>query len=344
MGQFVVTPQWVGTFETAQRTLIQNAWDRVLKNLIWDKFMQVQPSSTLNELYFWLLETAQITDEGSGGQKSFDALAATFYEITNKDSGSGLFLTKNEIEDNVMKRPGMSQSGPTLDYAANWARQIGGAAAYWPQQKMFELLLAGEGTTISAAYDGQPFFSKLHPVNQYDVTKGVYANILTGVSSGSYPGACPIDANSVDLADAATNFALAVAYIESLRQPNGKPRMLKVKYALGHLNERKRLNEILDTKFFGQDGSTENVVTRYGIEPEIAAELVTPGDYYLFAEQLTAEGGGLVYQDRSPYVLTSYTPETQAQLQLRKEFLWSFDGRNAAAYGHPYLVFKVKRT
>ncbi len=333
MGQFVVTPQWVGTFETAQRTLIQNSWDRVLKNLVWDKFMQVQPSSTLKELYFWLLETAKITDQGAGGQKSFDSLAATFFEIDNSDSGSGLLLTRNEIEDNRMMRPGMSQAGPTLDYAANWARQIGGAAAYWPQEKMFALIAAGETTH---GYDGVNYFATNHPVNPYDTGAGNYSNLHA---------ALPIDVtNAASLNVAAANFAKAVASVRALKQPNGKPRMLRVKAALCGPTEEKRITEILATKFFGQDGSTENVVSRYGIEPVVCDELTTAGEYYLACEMLTGEGGGLIFQDRSPYVLTSYTPETQAQLQMRKEFLWSFDGRNAAAYGHPYLFHKVKPT
>lgn len=345
MSNIVITPQWVGTFEKAQRTLIQNAWDRVNKNLVWDKFMEVRPSSTLTELYMWLLETAQIHDEDQGGQKSFDSIAATFFEITNKNSGSALKLTRNEIEDNMLARPGMTQGGPALDYAANWARQIGGASAYWPQEKMFDLIKAGEGTTLGTAYDALAFFSKVHPVNKFDSSKGTYANLLSGSPSGIYPGACPIDiTNAPALADAASNFAAAVAYIESLTQPNGKPRYLKVKYALAGQDLKKRLHEILSTRFFGQDGSTENVLTSYGIEPVTAPELTTAGEYYLACEQLTAEGGALIFQDRSPYVLTSYTPETQAQLQLRKEFVWSYDGRNAASYGHPYLLFKVKPT
>jgi phage major head subunit gpT-like protein len=343
MSLIAITPSWVGTFEKAQRTLIQNAWDRVNRSLIWDKFMEVRPSSTLTELYMWLYETAQIYDEGQGGQKSYDSVAATFFEITNRNSGSALRLTRNEIEDNMLQRPGMTQGGPALDYAANWARQIGGASAYWPQEKMFELVKSGETLAHGSAYDGRAFFAKDHPVNKFDSSKGIYANLLSGAPSGIYPGACPIDiVHAPTLAEAAANFAAAVAYIETLTQPNGKPRYLKVKYALSGQDLKKRLNEILSTRYFGQDGSTENVLTTYGIEPVTAPELTTPGEYYLACEQLTNEGGGLIFQDRSPYVLTSYTPETQAQLQVRKEFEWSYDGRNAVAYGHPYLMFKIK--
>jgi len=134
--------------------------------------------------------------------------------------------------------------------------------------------------------------------------------------------------------------------------PNGKKRMLRIRYAMGGPDLQKVLFEILDTKFFGgAAGSMENVVSRYGIEPVIADELPSDGTgigengvYYLFAEQIDAEGGGLIYSKRSDYELTSYQSETQIQLGRRKEFEWLYDGRNAGQYGHPYLVFRVEPT
>jgi hypothetical protein len=341
MSGFAVTPTWVGTFEQNQRVLIQNAWDRVNARLIWDKLMERRSSSTLQELAFWLLETARIQPEGQGGQKSFSSIAALMQEITNEDSGNALELTKNEISDNQVFRDGMKAPISAMGYAASWSKQMGGSAAYWPEEKMFALINAGEGTTLGTAYDDLAFFHAAHPVNPYDASKGTYANLLTGASSGLYPGACPID-SSVELPVASANLAKAVAYIESLTQPNGAPRKLRVVHALAGTFLRKRVDEILDTKFFGQDGSTENVVSRYGIEPLSAAEITSTTDYYLACEQLTGEGGGLIFQDREPYILSSYGPATLWELQRTKKFVWSYDGRNAAAYGHPYLFFKVK--
>lgn len=319
------------------------------KNLIWDKFMDVRQSQTLRELYFWLIESAKIVDLGQGGNTRFDDMVATFFEIDNSDSGTALRLTRNEIEDNMMANKSL-RGMSALDYSANWARQVGGAAGYWPQEKMFSLIGLGETTK---GYDAVNFFSKLHPVNPALVGGRTYANLFTAGAPGAtddnntlYPGACPIDAtNAAALDTAATNFAKAIAYIRAIKQPNGKPRNLVPRYALAGVDLQKRLNEILDTKYFGTgQGTTENVVSRYGIEPVIASELTTPGEYYIACEMLPGEGGGLIFQDRKPYVLTSYQPETQAELQRRKEFEWMFDGRNAANYGHPYLFFKVKPT
>lgn len=339
-----ITPSWIATFETNTRTLIQDAWARRNKKLVWDLFMDVHSSGTGRELFFWLLETARIRPEGQGGNKRFDDIAATFLEIVNEDSGSALTLTKNEIQDNMMRAP---RGMPALDYAANWARQMGGNAAYWPQQKLFELINAGTGTSISAAYDGQPFFSTAHPINPEDALSGTYANHFTGAISGTYPGACPIDSTNAPTLEAAhVNFARAVAYIESLTQPNGLPRGLEVKYLVAGAGLRKRANEVLSVKYFGTGaGSTENVIATYGIEPVIVPEIpLSYMGYYLFCEMLPGEGGPFIFQEREPYVLSSYQPATQLELQMKKEFTWSFDGRNAAAYGHPYLCFKVDPT
>lgn len=346
-----ITPSWISTFETNVQTLSQDAWKRVSANLIWDKFMEVRSSGTGRELYFWLIESAKIVSQGRGGNKRFDDLAATFLEIVNEDSGAGLRLTRNEIEDNMMAAPGLNRM-TALNYSANWATQMGGSQGYWPQEKMFELILAGTANTYGLAYDGLVFFHNAHLVDPTKPSGFTYANLLTGAAGSTpatdqndaiYPGACPIDTSgAATLEIAASNFAAAVAYLQSVKGPNGKPRKLKVVAALAGEPLRKRLSEILDTKYFGTGaGSTENVVSRYGIEPVFSSEITSATDYYLKVEMLDGEGGGLIFQDREGYILSSYAPDTQADLQRRKEFEWAFDGRNAAAYGHPYGLAKA---
>lgn len=340
-----ISPQWVGTFEKGLQTLILDTSARITKNLIWDKFVEVRQSATLTELYFFLIEAAQLRKEGQGGNKRYDDQAATFFEVTNENSGDGLILTKNEIQDNVMASPllkGMS----AMQFSENWARQMGALSTRWPQDSLFDLLSRGE---TELAYDGVPFFSKAHPINKYG-GPATYANLFSGAAASTpstdefdaaYPGACPID-ESVALDVAQANFAKAVAYIQSLKGANGKPRNLVVKYAKGGVGLRKRLSEVLDTKFLTLNG-IENVVSRYGIEPVIASEIgATDKSYYLYCEIIPGEGGPIIYQDREGYVLSSYSLDSDADLQRRKQYEWSYDGRNTMAYGHPYLCFKVK--
>jgi phage major head subunit gpT-like protein len=325
-----VTPAFVVSFETNLQTFVVDGWKRIEKNLIWDKFMDIRPSQTLRELYFWLLETAQIYDENQGGNKRYDDMAATFYEIDNINSGVALRLTKNEIEDNMMASPNL-KGMPALDYAANWAKQVGGAGGYRPQEKMFALIAGGKTTTIG--YDGVTYFNAAHPTNVVaGAGAGTYSNLVTAV---------PL-ATAASVQVAAANINTAVAAMRGIKQPNGKFRMLRPRVLLHDPSNLYTVNQLLDSKFFN---ASENVLTKLGIEPVCADELsVEPGVWYLGAELMPGEGGPFIWQDREPYYLTSYTSDSMVELQRRKAFEWLFDGRNAAAPGHPYLFFRCEPT
>lgn len=347
-----VTPSWVATFETNVQTIIQNAWDDTNSGLVWDLFMDQKQSGTRRELYFWLIEAAGIELQGQGGNQRYDDIAAAFFEIENEDSGKALELTVNEIEDNQMASP-LLKGMPALDYAAHWARAQGNSAAYWPQDSLFNRLIANGLTT--EGYDEVAFFSKAHPINVAKSSAGTYANLLSGAAESTpatdpldslYPGACPIDVTNATTLDAAhVNFAKAVAYIQSLRGPHGKSRRLKVKYLLAGEDLRKRAHEILSTKYFGTgQGTTENVITRYGIEPVIVPELNEIGVYYLVCEWVKGNGGPFIFQNRKPYVMNNFSPITQVDLGRRDSFEWKFKGRNGVSYGHPYYVFRVSPT
>lgn len=325
-----VTPQWVNTFETDTQTFIVDAWQRVLKNLVWDKFMDRRQSGTLRELYFWLIESARIRSEAQGGNKRYDDIAATYYEIDNANSGVGLILTKNEIEDNMMAGANL-RGMPALDYAQNWAKQVGGGAAYWPQEQLFNTLIAN-GKTANG-YDGVPFFSANHPVN---VVSGsaTYSNLAT-----AKPLLADTDAHL--LASAGYINAVA-AQMRGFKQPNGLYRMLRPAWLLHAPGQQYAVTKLLGSKFFN---ASDNVLTQMGIQPICADELAAEdGVWYMGAELMPGEGGPFIYQDREPYVLTSYSSDSQIELNRRKQFEWLFDGRNAAAYGHPYLIIRVEPT
>lgn len=325
-----ITPQWISTFETNEQTLIVDAWKRALKYLVWDKFMDVRQSGTLRELYFWLIETAQIYDEAQGGQKRYDDLAATFYEIDNANSGAGLLLTKNEIEDNMMAAKAM-RGMPALDYAANWAKQMGGAAAYRPQEKFFSLL--GSAKTQNS-YDGVAFFANNHPVHPLG-GGGTYSNLLTAKPLTVGAGG--------DLSTAAANLTAAIANMRGFKQPNGKYRFVRPKYLLHGPDLAWVVPELLKSRFFN---ATENVAfNNMGIEGICCDELSgEPGVWYLGAELMPGEGGPFIWQDRAPYTMTSYTSDSMVELQRRKQFEWDFDGRNASSFGHPYLFQRNEPT
>lgn len=332
-----VTPAWVSSFEANVQTFIVDAWTRVERNLVWDKFMEVRPSSTLRELYFWLVETAKIYPENQGGNKRYDDMAATFFEIDNANSGVGLQLTKNEIEDNMMASPNL-RGMPSLDYAANWSKQVGGAGAYWPQDLLFNTLFAN-GLTANG-YDGVPFFSASHPVNPISGNPGglTYSNLIASkplATATPSPGTAAADL----IFAAGQNLTSVIASMRGYVQPNGKRRMLRPKYLIHDPSNLYMVGQLLDSKFWN---ANDNPFTKFGIEPVCVDELSgSPGVWYLTAELIEGEGGPFIFQDRDPYRLTSYSSDSQVELNRRKQYEWLYDGRNAGAYGHPYLCIRA---
>lgn len=337
-----ITPEWVGSFERGHRELITSTSKRVAINLHWDKFVSRKKSGGLIETYHYPIETSRIRREGQGGNKRFDDQAAAFLEIENENAGAGLRLTRNEIEDNTMASPELGKMS-VVEFSRRWSIRMGHLQARWPNDLFFGALLSGE--TVVPKHLSTTFFSTSHVLNKFNPAGGTFANVLTGAANGAFPGACPIHMTGVGALDtAADNFAKAVGYIEGLRGPDGLPRNLKVKHVLAGGALRKRLYELLDTKFFTQNG-IENVMEKYGIEPVISNDIPpTSTDYYLFPELVDGEDGGFIYQERQGFVLSGYSLATEAELQRAKLFEWSLDARDGFGYGLPELAYKVKAT
>lgn len=333
----LITPQWVGTFQTGVQTLLSRHSESTTKNLNWDKLCSVKSSTTLVELYFFLIETMRLDKEGRGGQQRYEDIAATAIEIVNENSGSALQLTRNEIEDNQMREP---RGMPVLDFTGAWTKGVANLAMRWPQDQLFALLAQGN---TAKAYDNLSFWNTAHLINPKRAATGTYANVFTGAAAGIYPGALPID-ESVSLDVAISNFSKALAYVEALTGPDGKPRNAVVKYAAVGTSLKTRINQILDTKL--QSNTTiENVVSRYGIEPIVFPEIsLTDKSCKLICEFDDTEGGPLIFQNREDYALTMYDVDAFPELARRDSFEWRFRGRNAMAFGHPHKMFEMRAT
>lgn len=321
-----ITPSFVQNLETAMQFSITNGMSRVANSIMWNKVMAQRSSSTRTELIYFLLETARLEDQGLAGEVRRDDLAAKFMTVENRRTGAGLRLRKEEIEDNIM-----ASGAPALDYAKQWSDQIGAASVYYPQQKMFDLITGGESVQADASvYDGLAFFHASHPINPVvGASAGTYSNLIPSK---------PIDFD-VTLAVAQANLASVLGTIAAYTMPNGIRRFLKPAMLLHSVEIAPRVSEMLTARYVG---STENVgYTSLGIQPMACPEL-TGKNWYLVCEPTPGEGGGLIFQQREAYTLNTFAPESAPALMARKEFEWDFSGRNAIAYGHPYLLVKVK--
>jgi hypothetical protein len=179
---------------------------------------------------------------------------------------------------------------------------------------MAQLLLNGANTDGSAnAYDGVPFFADNttsrtiggvgvtgHPYNPFRPSLGGYANWLKGSSSGSYPGALPIDeTQTVDTALA--NIGKAIAYIAGIKMPNGiDPRFLTPKFIIVPPKLAPRIRQLMDAKFIAQ--AAANGTTAGGSGDVLALiqgwGLGTP----IVAQEL---GAAISYTTQIPFVPTT---------------------------------------
>ncbi len=324
-----VTPQFIVTLDSDIHVISEATWKRVAANLTWDRLMKVAPpSESLRRVFTWILATAKIYPEGRGGNTRFDDLAMATHSIENENAGTGLRLTKNELEDNQMASiPGKE----TLDYAREWASQVGNAAAFWPEQALYALIKAG---ITALAYDGLPFFSKVHTLNA-NGGGGTYSNIVENVDITPTSGATAFE----NLYIAQENFGKALSAVAAQKFIGGIPRYLKPTAMVVPTALQFRAEQLLGTQTLTHN---DNVLSRRNVELIVNPLLDDEPDvYYLgVADMMSDDLAPFVYWDRQPFAMRSYSLMDEAELSRRDEFEWHMKGRNGTCYGHPYLFYR----
>lgn len=329
-----ITQTFVTSFETMVQHRAQSSWGRVLKRLFWQRLAMTQPSSTLTEIYEWQLSTAKIRNLGiDGAQRMYADLLSQQFSITNEYFGESLQLGRQKIEDNQ------------YDQAAGWSTDIGKAGAYHPQKQIVKLIKAGK---TSLCYDGQFYFSATHPNNPFDSAAGTYSNLFTLNAAGQ-----PYNLTAPNLAE-------AYAYVETVKMPDGvTPRMLEAKQLVVAPQKRLTAVELTGAKSItdplnsGGNAAADNMLASmqdFGFMPPIvAAEFADePFVWYLAVpvevDEEAPMRGALVYQEREPFKLSTYSDLTDAQLSRVKLFEWNYEGRSKAAYGDPFLLYRFEGT
>lgn len=339
--------------ESRMQVLTESEYVRLASNVWWPRVMRKRPTGARREILAWLLSTAQIEDLGPiAGKMSYDEILSKTQEFETTFAGRGLQLHKSQLEDT---------DGNGVDLAVKWSGDIGAYMGYWPQKQATKLLKNGALST-SLAYDGVPFFALNHLVNPGNPAGTTFSNIFTGASGNpaggvgdtGYPGACPID-DSQDVDTALSNLSKIVAYIRSIKMPNGvDPRYLKPVGFLAPPRMQQRIVQLTNAKFIAQpigssggSGDVEAVIKSFGFnEPMIADELAgfeSDTTCFLVCEQLSSSQlGGLVYIEREPFAINYYTGATLPDFNRENMLEWQVLGRYGSGYGHPFTIFKIK--
>lgn len=340
-----LTPQWVMDLESRMQIIAEREYNRLSSNLWWQNITKVKPSTGRRDIIMWLLSTATIKPEGQGGNIAFDDIVSQYTEIENRWSGDAFKLRRDQLEDT---------DGGGVELAGQWSADIGSYMAYYPQKQVTQFLKNAHDATLYTGYDKKAYFATDHPVNPFRARAGTYANLLTGASSGSYPGALPLD-TSVTLDVALQNMTKLMSYIATFKMPNGEdPRFLRPKGILCSPALYPRLVQLTNAKFIAQvagsgaaSSDVEALIRSLGYaQPIMADELAgfeNDTTYFVMCDQLTSSQlGAIVYVQREPYKINYYGNMDQAILDRADELEWHCKGRNGIGPGHPYLLLKCK--
>lgn len=383
-----LTPSFVFEIERRLRNIEEFEFARMLSSRViwWNKVVRVSNISGKSERVTWFLSSANIRQvtpaDGSfinSGDITFEQLVTQTAEYFPALHTDGFKISKFEV---------MALDGTGLDALETIVAGWGALSAYYPQRLSAQLILNGQANDGSAnAYDGVPYFQgnatstafptvKGHPVNPFFAGYGGAANLLTGASSGSYPGACPID-DSQTFDVAVQNLGKVNAYIAGVTMPNGQdPRMLSMMYILHPPRMLVRAQQLANAKYYAaaaatgggsQDmaGAIARIFGDAASVPIEAMELaaarsytfkanngttktVTGNDttYYVATqEQATTQLGALLLTMFQEFKTTYYSGEggavtgIDAVLDRSNELEYHHQGIMAANYGHWYGLF-----
>jgi hypothetical protein len=345
---FFAGSSWLHDLEQNMRSITIDSYKSLLDKLWWQRVAAQKTSMAKEEVFAWLISTAQIKAMESG-QADFEDMLSQYTTITNAFAAAGLSLKKEQLEDVFNGIPG----GEGLQLARRWSADIGKQAAYWPQKLVADAIRDG-AVAGHTTYDGLVFFHAAHYVNGVDTADGTFANLLNPTTVGH---ATRIDA-AVAMDAAIENLAAIRAYIATIPMPNGvDPRNLQVKAILHPPALRSRVVQLTSASLIAQAATgggaggadVSSVIRDWMLEkpleaPELAAAFGgTDTTYYVLAGEGPADDelGALVYQTREPFSVLYHGPEADAILARERELQWLSQGRNAVGYGHPYLLFRV---
>lgn len=359
----IITPTFVMDLKTRVQDIANEDYQRLKQDIWWNKIATTLNSTTKKERLSWLLSTGTLEEVAhDGGEVANDTLLRASTEFENKFVRKGLKVKFEEFEDldggAVMLAGGRVAGRAGFDSISKWTRDIAAHAAYWPQQKLAEAMIANP-----TAYDQVAFFATNHLVNPLDAGFGTFANDFTGAASGSYPGALPIHdvgAGSVTAEVALQNLARAIAYIRGfIKMPNGVLlRKLRVTGIMVPPELAARATQLTSAKFIAQSaasgalsGDVEGIISYLNLGvPIIADELGAASGgsattYYLIVQELSSpQMGAFIYSNREPIQITYVGPETDAELARSRELQWIAQGRNTVAPGHPFQLFRCRAT
>ena len=280
-----------------------NEYARIAKNLVYQRFVKVLPSDTLENHFVSLLESQVIQDFGQdgGGVNFSDQVMCDSIFINHVHKWGGKW---SEFKFKDTDKSGVV-GGEGFNLISEATVQSTQKAAYYPQKYAVMVLRNGTSTSMNTdngnsvklvCYDSKALFAHDHPYNFQKTSLGTFDNYLLGApnTTTGYPGFLPLGGpfakNSgtgtweynatadVSLEDAWTNLWKMIEWIATLKMPDGvTPRYLSPSNIVCSKRLQKQVTTLLSAKFIAMkagSGSTgggstdiEGVIRALGFSP-----------------------------------------------------------------------------
>ena len=275
----------------------------------YDRISSTIPSDGSSNVYGWMAELPEMREWV--GERTVANLKEQVYTLTNKRYELTYAVNADNIKDDKL-----------AVYALHF-KQLGDRTKKHPDLIMRDALQNGQNATI---YDGQPFFSTAHPVDQFTAGLGTYSNYS---ASGM----------ALTAANYETVRGLMMAFKGESGTPLGIiPDLLVVPPQL-EMVARRIVKSAMIPAVSGVAAPESNVLEGSAdvlVAPDLAGQATT---WYLLC---TNRGiMPFIYQLREASEFAMLTSSTDENVFKLNEYRFGSTVRDAAGYSLPFLAYKA---
>ena len=268
------------------------------------------PSAAKLNTYGWMNNLPAIREWL--GERVVHNISVNNYILYNKKFELTYGVSRTDIEDDAN----------TLGIYNAQFEDLGKNAKKHPDQLIAQVLANGQN---ALCFDGQPFFSTGHLVNQYDASLGVYSNY---------------SANGMALT--AANYEAVRAVMMAYKNAGGIPLGLRPNILLVPPSLEVQAKRIVESTSVATAAGTaaEDNMLRGTAQIIVAEELAAyPTTWYLLVTNRSVKP--FVYQLRKPAEFTMLVNLTDPNVFELDEFRFGMYVRDNAGYSLPFLAYKA---
>lgn len=280
---------------------------------VWhEKLCTIRPSSTSQNTYAWMSQLPMMREWL--GERHVERLSLHGYTIVNRDFEKTVGLPANMVEDDAY-----GSLEPVV-------QELGYVARKNPDIVVREVIESNP-----ACFDGKAFFDAAHPVDLYDPTKGTYGNLHTGKAL------------------TAETFAEAMVAMRKVKGPSGlplgvRPSHIIVPAALVPVARRiVKADRMVEAVVQASPGTgfaapALDNIWKDSVEIIEIDELADEQAWYL--ADLRRPLKPFIWQNRKAPQFAFLNQPTDANVFMRREFLFGVDSRGNAGVTLPFLCHK----